>query len=156
MRLLATPGLNRMATLFPSNKGAVRMITKQIGHGASLRQGNFPEVLLDWNCALMNNTNTMRSELGMIERGLSWRGGIGPGLEFKVDELAQIEQPTLFLWGEDDPFGSPELGRRLAEAIPRATIQVYANSGHLPWLDQPEEHAAQIYTFLCDRTSSAV
>jgi pimeloyl-ACP methyl ester carboxylesterase len=63
-------------------------------------------------------------------------------------ELRRITAPTLFLWGDKDPLGTPDVGRELSALMPRARVEVVPDAGHLPWLDQPDFCAKQIVSFL--------
>jgi pimeloyl-ACP methyl ester carboxylesterase len=63
-------------------------------------------------------------------------------------ELAALDQPTLFLWGEKDPLGAPSVGESLAASMPNARLEVVADAGHLPWLDQPKVCADVLLEFL--------
>jgi pimeloyl-ACP methyl ester carboxylesterase len=67
-----------------------------------------------------------------------------------ADRLAAIDCPTLVITGDNDrviPGASSEL---LAERIPRATLRVIAGSGHLFFLERPEETLQLLCEFLGD------
>jgi pimeloyl-ACP methyl ester carboxylesterase len=148
MRLLSTRGLNRlMMRIQPASLESVRAIYRQIGHSASLDAGRIPEVYFEWSCHLMQDTETMRWEVSAIERAATW-AGIRSELRFAEKDFSQIAQPTLFLWGEDDPFGGTDLGRRTVAAMPDASLRPFPKSGHLPWLDDPETLADLTQGFL--------
>ena len=66
-----------------------------------------------------------------------------PGNALTDDELRAIAPPVLFIWGEDDVYGRPEIGRRAAALIPEARIEVVPGN-HAPFLDDPERCAALI------------
>ena len=56
------------------------------------------------------------------------------------DVLARLQRlsvPTLLLHGDAD-FIPVELARQLAEAIPGSRLEVLADCGHFPFLDQPD------------------
>jgi pimeloyl-ACP methyl ester carboxylesterase len=53
--------------------------------------------------------------------------------------LAQIAQPTLVLWGRDDPVFPASDGARLAKTLPHARLHVVARGGHLPHEVEPQE-----------------
>lgn len=55
--------------------------------------------------------------------------------------------PTLFVWGDNDPFGSVDVGRRASEIMPDARL-VEVTGGHLPWIGRAEEVAAAIRAHL--------
>jgi pimeloyl-ACP methyl ester carboxylesterase len=54
-------------------------------------------------------------------------------------ELRDFHVPTLFLWGDQDKLGPPQLGREMAAVAPNARCEIIASAGHIPWLDQPEQ-----------------
>src|SRR3990172_4164897 len=124
-----------------------RFILRQTGHGASLDAGRFPPVFLDWYLHLMNDTETMRNDVAVIQMLSTWRGPRSE-LIYGAEFLRRLRQPTLFLWGEADSFGGVEGGRRAAAAVPDATFKSFAASGHLPWLDDPETRARLVRDFL--------
>lgn len=51
--------------------------------------------------------------------------------------LGAVRTPTLVLWGERDPWFSPEFADAYAGALPNATVERIPDAGHWPWLDQP-------------------
>ena len=54
-----------------------------------------------------------------------------------VEHVSQIQQPTMFIWGEDDGFGGSEIGEQAVEIMPNASLTAI-KGGHLPWLDDPK------------------
>ncbi|GLS06045.1 alpha/beta hydrolase [Chitiniphilus shinanonensis] len=44
--------------------------------------------------------------------------------------LAELTMPVLLLWGDADPISPPAVRRRLAQALPTATLHVIAGGGH--------------------------
>lgn len=63
------------------------------------------------------------------------------------DALAELDVPTLFLWGNEDTFAPPSSGLDLAARMPRAEARVLDDCGHLPQIDQPDLVAAEIERF---------
>jgi pimeloyl-ACP methyl ester carboxylesterase len=62
-------------------------------------------------------------------------------------ELAAILTPTMFIWGSDDPYLSPQGARLSIEQMPTATLQEMPG-GHGPWLVDAEHTADLIHTHL--------
>jgi pimeloyl-ACP methyl ester carboxylesterase len=56
-----------------------------------------------------------------------------------LGRLQGIHIPALVLWGASDHVVTKEYGRAYAAAIPKATFELVAEAGHLPWLEQPAE-----------------
>lgn len=58
-------------------------------------------------------------------------------------ELRRIDVPVLMIWGDEDPYGGPEIGRRACALIPHGTLDVIPGR-HAPFLDDPERCGALI------------
>jgi pimeloyl-ACP methyl ester carboxylesterase len=56
--------------------------------------------------------------------------------------------PTIFLWGESDPFALPETGRQIEKMLPDAKFHWVPNAGHQVQTDQPDISAKIIREFL--------
>lgn len=143
VRVLGTP-LRHVLARLPEHPRAHRMILRQIGHGHSLDHDVIPQPFSDWYFALMDLTDTATNEQAMMAEAATWRG-FDPSLELTRDQLAAVTTPTHFIWGEDDAFGGREVGDRTVAAMPDATVEYWARSGHLPWLDDPVR-AAKVVT----------
>jgi pimeloyl-ACP methyl ester carboxylesterase len=117
---------------------------RHMGHAAAIDAGKFELEVLTWRDALLRYTDTARNE-NALNRHLTTRMG-----KYTYDEtlLRRLPMPTLYLWGESDPFGGAELGRRMASAQPDARITTFPASGHLPWLDDVETHVRMVEEFL--------
>jgi len=147
IRMLAAGPIGRFIARQPATRGILRMTFRQLGHRRLVERGWPTGPDLDWGLSMMNDTRTMASEVTMIQAAATWRG-FKPGRLFDPAALPRIAVPTLWLWGERDPFGDEALGRRWAAAMPFATFEVQPGAGHLPWIDDPEHHARRIETFL--------
>jgi pimeloyl-ACP methyl ester carboxylesterase len=51
-------------------------------------------------------------------------------------------------WGEDDPNGGAETAKRFVDRLPHATLELVADAGHAPWIDEPERAASSTLAFL--------
>jgi pimeloyl-ACP methyl ester carboxylesterase len=61
--------------------------------------------------------------------------------------LPSFEGPLGIIHGEDDPL-PVAASRATADLIPHATLDVIADAGHLPWLEQPDAFRAAADTIL--------
>lgn len=61
--------------------------------------------------------------------------------------LHRADVPALILWGEQDRFAAPALGRKLAEALPKAELKLIAGAGHHPQIEQADATAKAITAF---------
>ena len=63
-------------------------------------------------------------------------------------DLSQLKQPTLVVWGAEDPLLSAESGRRFAEAIPDGRFVTIPKCGHTPMEETPGAFVAAVAPFL--------
>lgn len=50
-------------------------------------------------------------------------GRARPENHFSRDELHRITTPVLFIWGDDDVYGGPDIGRRSCAEMPDARLE---------------------------------
>jgi len=73
----------------------------------------------------------------------------GVSLDYLVgEEVAAIEQPTLFVWGSEDQFFPPSVGRAAAGSMADARFVELDGVGHAPWLDDGARTVAELRDFL--------
>ena len=65
-----------------------------------------------------------------------------------VDRLATIAAPTLVSAGRYDLLTSAPQADRIADRIPQSDRIVFEESGHMPWLDEPEAFFAAVNGWL--------
>jgi pimeloyl-ACP methyl ester carboxylesterase len=70
---------------------------------------------------------TLRLQRSVDERGLAGAGA----------KLTELDQPALVVWGARDPWLAPAFADAYAARLPRASLELVADAGHWPWLDQP-------------------
>ncbi|MEO1659158.1 MAG: alpha/beta hydrolase [Pseudomonadota bacterium] len=63
-------------------------------------------------------------------------------------ELANVEAPTLVLWGEADQVIPPSHGQWLVDAIPNAELITYPGVGHVAHEERPEATLKDVEAFL--------
>ena len=64
------------------------------------------------------------------------------------DALAQIDIPTLVLWGDTDPFFSVEVATRIQAVVKRAELKIYPATGHFVPEERPDDVARDMRAFL--------
>ncbi len=64
------------------------------------------------------------------------------------DEIVEIERPTAFVWGTEDWFWPPEVGRPVANRMPNAEFHVLQSHGHMPWMEPGDEVENRVWSFL--------
>jgi len=65
-----------------------------------------------------------------------------------TQRLNEIAVPTLIIEGRHDVHVSPSWSELMAQKIPRAELMMMEDSGHFPWLDEPEKFFEAVTTFL--------
>lgn len=68
-------------------------------------------------------------------------------MTLSLNELARVRQPMHFVWGERDPFGTPDAGEAAVRVTLDARLTTVA-AGHLPWVDEPDRCAAVVQALI--------
>lgn len=101
----------------------------------------------DWVQPLFSKA--IRRDLAKFARGVHPRVLLDAASRF-----SQFTGPVRILWGEDDPFFLTELGRRLSEAFPDASLTVVPTGRTFLPLDHPIEVANEIAAAFRDSDSA--
>jgi pimeloyl-ACP methyl ester carboxylesterase len=93
-----------------------------------------------------------------MDRYLKATGGLNkhPVLSMQMDLRETLPKltkaiPTIFFWGEQDPFALPKTGRALEPLLPDVKFHWIANAGHQVQTDKPEVMAPIIRDFVLGR-----
>jgi pimeloyl-ACP methyl ester carboxylesterase len=126
-RLASVPGLGRLLTSLqkPSARTAERVMRMVGEEPAGL--GELRDVLL----AAQRLPTYTPSLLALMRAVMRWTRP-RPSIVTTPDQLRGIGHPVRLIWGQQDPFGRPGTGRRIADLIPRADLHVVPG-GHAPW-----------------------
>jgi len=154
-RLVGTRGLN--ALLFATAlkpKGDVAGARAGLAKGRLVADPNrVPDDLLAAVAAGAQLPGAMRAWRTMVERvfvppGLGLFSRVISATRALTPDLPRLTAPTLFLWGDKDPLGTPDDGRDLVAHMPDARLEVVDDASHLVWLDQPHVCADAVAAFL--------
>ncbi len=72
---------------------------------------------------------------------------------YMLEELPQIQVPTLIVWGSDDSITPPFVAEQFRSHIRNAELTFIDRCGHAPPIEQPELFARRLDAFLEDMTS---
>lgn len=147
MRMMKRSWFRKLGGVFPPSPRINDTIMRQMGHGASIEAGRIPQTFKDWYVDLQRYTDTNVNDgnlIGEFFTGSSW----DERLALTDELLATVVAPTLFLWGEHDGFGGPEVADTTVAPMPDAQLEIVEDSGHLPWLDFPIEIGARTRSFI--------
>lgn len=64
------------------------------------------------------------------------------------EELSQIMQPTLLIWGNNDTITPPFVGREFQRLIPHSELHFVDHCGHAPMMEVPVEFNRILHKFL--------
>ena len=64
------------------------------------------------------------------------------------EELNQIKQPTLLVWGNNDTITPPFVGREFQRLIPNSELHFIDKCGHAPMMEVPAEFNLILHNFL--------
>ena len=64
------------------------------------------------------------------------------------EELNQIKQPTLLIWGNNDTITPPFVGKEFHKLIPNSELHFIDKCGHAPMMEVPGEFNAILHKFL--------
>lgn len=74
-------------------------------------------------------------------------GRIDPIFDIR-DDIVRIERPTRFVWGSEDYFWEPNVGRQVASRMPDAEFHELDDYGHMPWMEPGETVERLVRSFL--------
>jgi pimeloyl-ACP methyl ester carboxylesterase len=66
----------------------------------------------------------------------------------QADALRPLDRPALVIWGAHDPYLPVTLAARQCEAFPNAEVTILEDSGHWPYVDDPEAVGRLVEPFL--------
>jgi pimeloyl-ACP methyl ester carboxylesterase len=147
MRLMSLPVLGRalVKLMSPPSPTKARDLPRVLGHPSEVGR-HWSQVEAEAWYRFGNLPNVQQSWRTLLRRFVTLTG---PSREMRItaDELRGVMQPTLFIWGENDPFGSLDAGRTAADLMPDARLEV-VGIGHLPWWDDAEECGRLVRDFV--------
>jgi pimeloyl-ACP methyl ester carboxylesterase len=140
MRLLSVNHLGQLISrLQPPSEKQVKQLSKMV------KQHPLRPELVDLLVATEQLPNYRHTFLSSLNKLLRLRGS-RPEMRLTARELSEITQPTLVFWGENDPFGSVEVGKKMVDSMPSAKLQI-VKGGHAPWLNETQKIASQTTAF---------
>ncbi|KRL79688.1 alpha beta hydrolase [Secundilactobacillus paracollinoides DSM 15502 = JCM 11969] len=144
LKVLTLPGLDKIVSkrLIPKNQDQAFNGLKLMGTNKETL-ATLPNELREAYLRFEHLPNYSVSTLSLLKTLT-----VNPKYEIKAADLAQIQCPTLMLWGENDTFASVDKGREIGNALPDNRFHLVKDAGHMPWLDRPEECAGQVELFL--------
>lgn len=66
-------------------------------------------------------------------------------------EIVDIDRPTGFIWGSEDAFWPPAVGRSVATQMANAELYELPAHGHMPWMEPGTQTETRVRSFLDGR-----
>jgi pimeloyl-ACP methyl ester carboxylesterase len=117
-----------------------------------------PQIMIDAATAsLFGDPSRMDPELPVRVGDLMRGEGVGQALVDRltvftlpdpVEELTQIDQPTLVLWGALDVMVPVAHAERIVNDLPAARLVIHDDLGHVPHEEAPEQTLVAVLDFL--------
>ncbi len=128
---MTVPVLGPLMLRSPSPRAMYRRLLAQGlgGHGAEA----VSDELLDALRFAVRRPGNART-VGALMHAINGLRRPRPESVMTPDELGRVDASTLFVWGTDDPYLSPEGGRPSIERMPVAGL-LEVPGGHAPWLE---------------------
>lgn len=142
LRLLALPGIGGLvARVMQPNtpEAAARGLQRSMGVPTSVQ---LSRAFLETSVAMFALPTFRRTWQTLVAAVLG-PGEAGARYPLGESALRGVEVPVLFIWGAQDPFGDPAVGRAACDLLPAGRLQV-VGEGHLPHLENPGACAAAI------------
>lgn len=92
---------------------------------------------------LPGSARTIASLFGQLITLRGWRRS----LSWTANELSEIGTQTLWIWGRQDVFGTPDLAQRIVATMPNARLELL-DAGHHAWYDSPQRCANLVREFV--------
>ncbi len=144
LRIMTTPAIGDLLTRYvpPRRQDVLRLMTV-MGEGDTLPR--HPD-LLDSLVAAGHDLAVATANLAELRAVLGWTG-FRRWTSISTGELSGLAVPTLMVWGERDPVGSPSVAQRVTDVIPEARLELL-DAGHVPWLGHPDRVAELVGDFV--------
>ena len=111
--------------------------------------GALPDALLEVELAGKRIPGQTESLTSLNYHAGTLRGGMHERFVVR-EELRDSDVPTRFVWGTEDFFWPPSVGRPVADAMPDGEMVVLDDHGHTPWLEPTTKARDAVREFLVD------
>ena len=147
MRLLGVPGINRLIAPVMQPKRVDKTLNGLRSQGSSQEDiDRMPQVAAEAAYHFFQLPTYLDTWKSLVSAVATLTG---PSRRYQLgaDQLRRVQQPVQFVWGENDPFGGLDVAHQAARIMPNAKLHQMP-TGHLPFLDRPQETGRVISEFL--------
>ncbi|MEK7325923.1 MAG: alpha/beta hydrolase [Chloroflexota bacterium] len=147
MRLISVPGVNRLILPNMQPKSMEKGLDGLRFQGSRKEDIDaMPRVTAEAAYHFFNLPTYLDTWITVIS-AITTLTGANPKYQLRADQLQRVQQPALFVWGDNDPFGGLNVARQAVGLMPKAKLHEM-KTGHLPFLDNPAECGRVIREFL--------
>jgi pimeloyl-ACP methyl ester carboxylesterase len=104
-----------------------------------------PIAYLERRIAEVERLRAMALEQNARAVAYSWAACLSASL---ADELGDIRAPSLVIAGLNDLFTPPYLARAVAQGLMSVELEVWSETGHFPFLEDPSRFNRRLETFI--------
>jgi pimeloyl-ACP methyl ester carboxylesterase len=137
----------RVATL-PLARYALRRARRReieaFGRAMCYDRRRLPEGWVERRLRIWHSPGAVDAFIATARAGLSLRG---QRFDFSR-RLGELRQPTLLIWGRQDPILPVAHALAAQRAIPQAELHIFERCGHVPMWEYPQEFAERVLAFL--------
>ena len=142
LRLITVPGLGELL-MKPSRRSAENTV-RSLVHGPSLAT----EERITHTLNVARQPGAARAFLAAARNLGTWRGVRAAWREELSRRLAELELPTLIIWGEYDEVLPAAHLESAAQRYPHAQTHLFRDAGHAPQLERADDFNALVLNFL--------
>lgn len=143
LRLLSLPLFGELFTCRPTQKG-VEIFFRLAVRNRALITRQLVDIFYDYYARPGFKTFFLR----LLRRLVNIRGVRKEALSRIMPNLLRIRQPVLIVWGEEDRVLPLKHAYAAKACLPQAIIKTVKRSGHLPFLEYPDEFNRLVLQFL--------
>ena len=147
LRSLALPGYGKLAVAWGKRRpGAAQ---RALGRAALVfaRPRGAPREWIEEQYRLARLPGFLEAQLATVRAQVGLKGQ----REVLVDRLAQLERPTMVVWGTRDRVLPYSQAKETFSRLPEGYLELIPECGHLPQVEQPERFVSSLCQFLREK-----
>jgi len=149
LRSLALPGYGKLSVAWGKRRpGAAQ---RSLGRAALVfaRPQDTPRKWIKEQYRLARLPGFLEAQLATLRAQVGLKGQ----REVLVDRLAQLERPTMVVWGTRDRVLPYSHAKEAFSRLPEGYLELISECGHLPQVEQPERFVSGLRRFLSEKGS---
>ncbi len=149
LRSMAVPGYGKLAVAWGKRRpGAAQ---RAVGRAALVfaRPRDTPRKWLKEQYRLARVPGFLEAQLATVRAQVGLKGQ----REVWLDRLAQLERPTMVVWGTHDRVLPYSHAKEAVSRLQEGYLELIPECGHLPQVEQPERFVSSLRRFLSEKGS---